>query len=279
MPAARLWLAGEPTEDGTLGSMSIPPTASPYGNAPDRPIEDEIRSYWDIDSLTYDNAAGHNPRSGGERAAWRAALARALPPAPARILDCGAGTGFLTLLAAELGHRVTALDLSSGMLDRLRARTEAAGFDVTVVQGSANEPPAGPFDAVMERHLLWTLPDPAGALTAWRAVAPLGRLVLVEGLWGPTDTAEVLRRRARDLLRKWRGQGSDHHGSYRDELSAQLPLRHGADPSKFVELVEEAGWRSPRLERLRDVEWAAVIGAPWPERLVGVHPRYLLVAQ
>lgn len=259
--------------------MSTSSTASQPAADADQTIEEEIRSYWDIDSVTYDDAAGHNPRSGGERAAWRAALARALPSPPARVLDCGAGTGFLTLLAAELGHRVTALDLSAGMLERLRTRTTAAGLDVTVVHGSANEPPCGPFDAVMERHLLWTLPDPAGALAAWRAATPLGRLVLVEGLWGPADVAEIARGKARELLRKWRGEGSDHHGSYPPEVDAKLPLRHGADPSRFVELVERAGWKSPKLERLRDVEWAATIGAPWPERLVGVHPRYLLTAQ
>ena len=44
------------------------------------------------------------------------------------------------------------------------------------MQADAASPPGGPFDAVVERHLLWTLPDPGAALVAWRQAAPTGRL-------------------------------------------------------------------------------------------------------
>ena len=44
----------------------------------------------------------------------------------------------------------------------------------------------GSVDAVLARHLLWTLPDPLAALARWvRLVRPGGRLVLVEGRWWP----------------------------------------------------------------------------------------------
>src|SRR5580692_6937640 len=136
-------------------------------------ILDDIRRFWDDDAATYDNAPGHHPTSAAVQAAWTAALASLLPPPPARVLDCGAGTGFLSLIAARLGHRVTALDLSSQMLAKLRGAAEAEGLAIAVVVAPAHEPPPG-FDAVMERHLLWTLPDPVAALTAWRAAAPGG---------------------------------------------------------------------------------------------------------
>ncbi len=39
---------------------------------------------------------------------------------------------------------------------------------------------------MLARHLLWTLPDPEAALQEWVArLRPGGRLVLVEGRWGP----------------------------------------------------------------------------------------------
>ena len=47
-------------------------------------------------------------------------LTRHLPPPPARVLDVGAGTGALSLPLARLGYQVTALDISPGMLERLR---------------------------------------------------------------------------------------------------------------------------------------------------------------
>jgi hypothetical protein len=43
-------------------------------------------------------------------------------------------------------------------------------------------------------------------------------------------------------------------------------------------LVAEAGWVAPRLVRLRDVEWATVLEQPFPERLLGVAPRFAVVA-
>ena len=114
-------------------------------------------------------------------AAWLAVLADHLPPAPARILDVGAGTGAMSLLAAELGHRVTALDISPGMLGHAERKAAERGVTLETVIGPADSPPEGPFDAVIERHLLWTLPDPSGALAGWRRVAPGGRMVLLEG--------------------------------------------------------------------------------------------------
>jgi SAM-dependent methyltransferase len=239
---------------------------------------DEIRAYWDADAATYDKSSDHRPRSAAEAAAWVTALSRFLPPAPARVLDCGAGTGFLSLMAAGLGHRVTALDLSGGMLTQLRARAEQEDLAIEVVEGSASEPPPGPFDAVIERHVLWTLPDPIAALGAWRNSAPFGRLVLIESLWGGIDPGEGIKARARDVLRKARRTPGAHHGAYSGELRGQLPLGDGTHPSRIVELVEEAGWSAPRIERLRDVEWAAAIQLRFPERLLGVPPRFVVLA-
>jgi SAM-dependent methyltransferase len=241
-------------------------------------LTDQIRTYWDTDSTTYDRAAGHRPTSSAEVAAWLTALARLLPPAPARVLDCGAGTGFLSLMAARLGHKVTALDLSSGMLGQLRTRAAAEGLGVEVVQGPVELPPPGPFDVVIERHVVWTLPDPPAALAAWRQVAPYGRLILVEGLWGKVDPVEAARSKARDLLRRVRRVPGDHHAAYAPEVAAALPFGRGTRPSALIDVVAAAGWPDPWIERLRDVEWAATIALPMPERLVGVPPRFVITA-
>ncbi|HLI00141.1 MAG TPA: class I SAM-dependent methyltransferase [Acidimicrobiales bacterium] len=241
-------------------------------------ILDEIRSYWDTDAATYDDVPNHRPTAAAERAAWAGAMARLLPPPPARVLDVGAGTGFLSLIAARLGHKVTALDLSPGMLSKLRASADAEGLGVEIVEGQADEPPEGPFDAVMERHVLWTLPDPVGALRAWRASVPLGRLLLVEGIYGRVDPVEYARTYARNTLRKLARQPASHHAVYTPELAANLPLARGVEPSRLVELVSQAGWPDPWIERLHDVEWASRVSLPMPERLLGVSPRYVITA-
>ena len=186
-------------------------------------VSEEIRQFWDEDAGVYDDSPEHHPRRPHERAAWSATLRRLLPDPPARVLDAGAGTGFLSLLMAAQGYQVTAMDLSAGMLEKLRAKAARQGLDVVIMRADAASPPDGPFDAVVERHLLWTLPDPAAALAAWRQAVPTGRLVLVEGTWGKTTGIPAVQAEARRLARRFRGAEPGHHGHYTDRVVSALP--------------------------------------------------------
>ncbi|HMA47547.1 MAG TPA: methyltransferase domain-containing protein, partial [Frankiaceae bacterium] len=182
-------------------------------------------------------------------------------------------------ILARLGHRVTAADLSPGMIGRLRAKAAAARLPVEVVETAADTPPPGPLDAVVERHLVWTLPDPREALSTWRGVAPGGRLVLLESLWGSAaDLPERLRVRGRRTLHRLRRDPPAHHDEYDPAVQAGLPLGTGTPPGELVELAEAAGWSAVRLRRLRDVEWAARCGLPPLDRLFGVTPRFAVAA-
>jgi SAM-dependent methyltransferase len=50
--------------------------------------------------------------------------------------------------------------------------------------------PAGRFDLVVSRHLLWTLPHPEAAVDEWiRVLRPGGRLVVVDGQFDATPLA------------------------------------------------------------------------------------------
>ncbi|MBV9452982.1 MAG: class I SAM-dependent methyltransferase [Rubrobacter sp.] len=127
------------------------------------------------------------------------------------MLDAGAGTGFLSL-AARLGYQVSALDLSSEMLQRLRAKVAAESLEVEVIEGPADHVPTGEFDAVVERHLVWTLPDPAATLMTWRSAASTDRLILFESAWGSAaEPHEALKAWARTKLRRLRRIPPPHH--------------------------------------------------------------------
>ncbi len=231
------------------------------------------------DAPTYDDSAGHAASDPVEAAAWRNALARTLPPVPARVLDIGAGTGAMSLLAAELGYDVTALDLSDGMLSKARAKAVERGLDLTFVHGPAEEPPSGPFDAVMERHVAWTLPDPVAAMRAWRdVVRPGGRLVLFEGSWAGEGPWVAAKDAIASTLQRVRGIGDDHHAPYPEDVRSSLPLGAATSPAPFVVAVREAGWRGVRLARLRDVEWAIERRERWPGGWLTRRPRYAIVA-
>lgn len=240
-------------------------------------VPEQLREYWDADAPTYARSPGHHPHDPAERAAWAAALDAYLPPG-GRVLDVGSGTGFLSLLAASLGRRVTALDFSPGMLDRLGREAERRGLDVELVHGDASSPPAGPFDAVMQRHVLWTLPEPDKALAAWHQVTPEGRLLLLEGLWGgPGHGIEGLQLRARGAWRRLARRGSDHHAPFTPEMLAALPLSTGGDERTWCQLVEDTGWGPARLVRLRDVEWTRLRALPPAERALGTTPVFCVI--
>lgn len=245
--------------------------------APD--ISAEIRDYWDADSSGYDNSPSHDPRRPQERAAWAAALRCLLPAPPATVLDMGAGTGFVSLLLAAQNYQVTAADMAPAMLDRLRTKAASRDLHVTCIETDAVHPPDGPFDAIVERHLLWTLPDPQAALKAWHAVAPGGRLVLIESRHPrPGLSAEGLRAAAREAVERFRHSDPGHHGRYSDRVIAALPYSGGLTSSEAVALVEASGWGEARLQRLRDVEWAIIEGRGLLDEILGTHPRWAVVA-
>jgi hypothetical protein len=181
-------------------------------------------------------------------------------------------------MLARLGHRVTALDISSGMLGKLEESARTHGLEIETVQGSADSPPDGPFDAVVERLLLWTLPEPGRALDRWREVCPNGRLLCVEGIWAAADPLERPKERLRQRLRRWRRQPTEHHGSYSRELNRALPLTGRTSPERVVAAVEGSAWGPASLERLRDVEWTILMALDPVERMLGVPGQFLISA-
>lgn len=159
----------------------------------------EVRAYWDAEAAEFDEAADHGLRDAQVRGAWDRLLREHLPEAPVDVLDLGCGTGSLTVLLAEAGHRVHGVDLAPAMVAAARAKVAASGSTATVEVGDASDPPglAGAYDVVLTRHVLWALPDPSAALSRWvLLLRPGGRLLLVEGRWwtgGGLTAAETRR--------------------------------------------------------------------------------------
>ena len=151
----------------------------------------EARETWDAEAAAFDDEPDHGLRDPETRAAWEQLLAELLPatPRPLRVADLGCGTGSLAVLMAARGHHVHGLDVSPLMVERARAKAQAAGLaaqSATFAVGDAAFPdlPAGEFDVVLSRHVLWALADPRAVVSRWTdLLAPNGRLVLVEGFW------------------------------------------------------------------------------------------------
>lgn len=120
-------------------------------------------------------------------------LIDALAPAPGeRVADLGCGKGaFLLPAARAVGAqgRAIGVDVSPAMVDAARVAAASAHLaHVEVVVGDAQSPdlPAAAFDVVGASLVLFFLPDPGPALTAWRSsLMPGGRLGV--STFGPQD--------------------------------------------------------------------------------------------
>jgi len=123
----------------------------------------------------------------GQDGRWRRVMVDGLSLASGcKILDVAAGTGSISRRLQDMGHQVTAVDLSGEMLglhpgpERVQARAEMLPFG------------ANTFDALTLGYLLRYVDDPvASMIELARVVKPGGRLGMVEfglpgGLWkGP----------------------------------------------------------------------------------------------
>lgn len=112
-------------------------------------------------------------------------LVAELDPRPGeRALDVGCGRGAVLLRlvrAVGTGGHVVGIDLAPRMVAATAADVAAAGLDphVEVRVGDAQEPDVdeASFDLVASSLVLFFLPDPVAALTAWRrSLVPGGRV-------------------------------------------------------------------------------------------------------
>jgi len=150
----------------------------------------EARAYFDRVAATF-GEVGLPGRT------WEGLARGLLQLAPrARYVDLGIGDGLLTLMLAEVAERVTAVDLSSQMLEQLALRARRRGItNIEGVEGDIEDLPleSGTFDVAVLSQALHHANVPERALSeARRILAPGGRVLVLDLL---AHTEEWVRER------------------------------------------------------------------------------------
>jgi 2-polyprenyl-3-methyl-5-hydroxy-6-metoxy-1,4-benzoquinol methylase len=132
--------------------------------------------------------------SAGLGAVVAAVIEEAAAVPGAVVVDLGCGTGELSLPLAAAGAEVTAVDVSTAMIERLRAKAAAAGVAVSAlvqpIEVLSFEP--GSVDVVVSNYAFHHLRDAdkaAAVKAAARWLRPGGRLVVGDMMFGRGATA------------------------------------------------------------------------------------------
>jgi ubiquinone/menaquinone biosynthesis C-methylase UbiE len=245
--------------------------ASPSASA--QHIKDVNTRYHDAAAHEYDAKWGIDFGEIGQRQV-RLKLVKALGGMQGRsfgeALEIGSGTGYFSLNLVQLGivERLTATDISPGMLERLAATAEALGLEG--VKTVATEAEALPFedesfDLVFGHAVLHHIPDLDRAFAEFRRVLRPGGMIAFAGepsRYG--DRLAALPKRAGLVLAPaWRRlTGAEQRAVAEADQSEGHSLEgevdvHAFAPRDLRRLLREAGFEQRRVggEELLSNAW------------------------
>ncbi|ENN96553.1 type 11 methyltransferase [Methanocaldococcus villosus KIN24-T80] len=217
-------------------------------------VKECIKKYWDIRSESYDNSPGHS----GLPEVWRSVLYDIFGDKKLRILDVGTGTGFLAILLAELGYEVVGIDLSERMLEKAKNKANKKGLDIEFMIADAENLPFNDeeFDAVINRHLLWTLPNPHRAINEWsRVVRKGGKVVVIDGRWKEETLEEKIRKaigQVAIIIYERRNPWKNMDIYEKKGINKKLPFYGGSNPEDVINLFKRANLSNISV---RDLKW------------------------
>ena len=161
------------------------PTEDPSGLAvsnADPEVKRKIIDYWDRRSRGYNLSTLLELKN---TAKYEALIDSVLPPGkPAHVLDIGTSCGMMAIIAARLGHKVTGVDISAGMIKYAKLNASKFGLDIEFIQADAENLrlPNTEFDLITIKSTIWLFQEPAATISRCLShLKPGGHLLIIDG--------------------------------------------------------------------------------------------------
>ena len=174
----------------------------------------------------YDATRGFTPAVEAEIGDNLAAILRRHGTHPS-VIEVGVGTGRIAVPLAVRGIRVTGLDISVQMLQKLRSKRR----DIDVLLAEASRPPFKPasFDAAIFVHILHLVPDPHATLRATIGCLRPGAILLYCHHTAGKLVADRAGERLTEIIREVTGS------------NARVQGRHYRADTVFNEVMDQCG--------------------------------------
>lgn len=240
----------------------------------------KIRDFWNYRSSSFDKSPGHTIRSAEEEKAWKSLFSHKLGDCH-DILDVGSGTGFLSLMLADMGYHVIGIDISDKMLAKALTKACRKGYSIDFQIGDTEKLhfSDNSFDAIVNRAVLWSVPHPDVAAREWmRVLKPGGKLCffLHSPHNSPMDTIQ------RNLINIW-SLIAEKRNPWKvlDEKRAgvYLPFKGGVHPDVIISLLNKAGFADIIAEPLTEIDKLKKDHLPIMYRLGNRHVQYCYTAR
>ena len=192
--------------------------------------------------------------------AWKQLLKRHLPlPAGARVLDAGCGNGFLSIILAQLGWRVTALDQSMTAIEKAKENAEKFGLTHQIdfcwsdtVRTPLEE---ASYDAVLSRHASALFLYPYECYEEWYRLLKKGAPVInYDANWLSPLWNDTLAKIFMEDEEKLREQVADYTDMYHDRFAllklSQYPLAYEKRPQWDIDCCTRIGFQNIVTETL-----------------------------
>ena len=192
--------------------------------------------------------------------AWKQLLLKHIPlPAGSRVLDAGCGNGFLSILLAQMGWQVTALDQSRTALEKAKENAKKFGVEdrISFCWSDTVETPLeeASFDAVLSRNASTLFLQPYACYAEWYRLLKKGAWVVnYDANWLSPLWDDTLARIFMEDEEKLREQVADYTDMYHDRFAllklSQYPLAYEKRPAWDVDTCTRLGFQDIETEGL-----------------------------